>query len=218
MINPEQVIPLGGFVTMFAQIARQEMGTSLTVRGCAVVTTGAIIRYLGVFEIRRNPGICGVTQKTLCIRLNMLRMFTTRARNRAIVTTAAGTDHISVIHMTQRQPLCAVMTILADILGLNMCIPFTFDSNAIMTAETVPADVSMSKVCRFPCIGRMTIGTDVAADDVGGTFALPYDVIMTALAGTNDLSMIDPGGNPVVVPMAVLADIAGADMGSAFTS
>lgn len=171
VIDPDQIAPSSGPVTVLTQIACGEMALPLAIRGRTVMAAGAIVGDIVMLEIGRNPDIGGVTHIALLSRLDMPVRHTARTGNRTVVTTAAGADHICMVHLTQGFPLTITMTILANIQGRNVVTVFARDSETIMTTEAILSNDIVSEVRRCPAIGRMAIGTSIATDDMPGALA-----------------------------------------------
>ena len=176
-----------------------------------IMAAGTVGVHIRVIEIRGYPAGGVVADHTVFRGRHMVRGFTD-CRG-AVMTTAAGADHIRVIHPDHRYPSGVAMAILAHIVGGYMGRMFAGGSGAVMTARTVCRGAGMIEIGRHPGVGGVTGLTVIPAGDMCGMFACSGGAIVTAGTRTLYLSMVDPDHrNPAGVAMAALANISGLDM------
>lgn len=161
-----------------------------------------------MIEVRRYPGIGGMTDQAVLRGHHMVRVF---ARgDGTVMTTATGTDHISMINSGDRNPCGIAMTILTHICGLNMSHVLTRRAGAVMAAHTVAGDIGVIERSRHPGVGCVAVGTDIATGDMICTLTRSHDAIVTAGTGTLYLAMVDLGSRyPGGISMAILTQIRG---------
>lgn len=148
------------------------------------MAANAIIDHTRVIEVGRCPAGRGMADVTLLRRRYVIRGFIVD------MTAAAGTHHISVIDLGYRNPGTGSVAILAHIAGQDMIRTLI----AVVTADTVTADIGVVVRRRSPCTGPMTVGTDIAAIDMIRRLTDDRVAVVAAEAGSHYLGMVDLNG------------------------
>lgn len=129
-------------------------------------------------------------------------------RRNAVVAAATGACYLRMIDRVCGRPHIAVVTVFANVRGLNMGGMFASCLNAVVTTEAVPDDAGVIEVRRSPCHGRVTVITAIAAVDMCRMLARRHDSVMTGCAGTEYLCVIDDEHRREDIgAVAVFADI-----------
>ena len=131
-------------VTIFANVGRLYVRRTFADRIDTIVATGTIIDDTEVIECCWSPRdgcVAVVTGVTAC---NMSWMLT-RCDN-AIVAAVAGADNLCVIHREDRCKDVGIVTVLANITGLNVRQVFTDGVDTVMAVNTISGDVQMVEV------------------------------------------------------------------------
>ena len=108
-----------GVVAVFAHIARLNMCRILADGRGTVMAAKTVARDIDVIEIRRQPGDCRMTIIASIGSRNMRWMFT--GRDHAVMTGAARTQHLGMIHGSHWRPHIEVMAVFTNIGRLYMC-------------------------------------------------------------------------------------------------
>lgn len=124
------------------------MGERLARGFNAIVAAGTISRDVYVIEIRRQPGYRGMTI-VACVPAGDMGWVFSCCR-KPVMTGAAGTQHLRMVHGISRCPDIAVVTVLADIGRLYVAQVFTGSVNAIVATRAISGDVQVIKICRSP--------------------------------------------------------------------
>ena len=95
------------------------------------------------------------------ITLDMLRMLA--GGGGAVVTAAAGTDHIGMVDPDHRCPCCIAVAVLAHVGGLNMLTMLAGCGRTVVATGAVTGHIGVIEVRRHPAVGGMAVGADIAA-------------------------------------------------------
>lgn len=172
---------------------RQGMVLCLPGRINAVVTGDTAIRYVAVVHIRREKGICFVTEIALAFSCNVPVILARGCRS--IVAQGAATGHSGVVVTAVRQAIQEVLGIVASIAFLgrrNMMLGFTNGHDAIVTFAAIPKDFLMidsrdrGKI--WISVARLTV---IAGRDVIRRFTDCNYAIVTGCAVVHDADMIE---------------------------
>jgi len=186
---------------------------TLASRDDAVMATHAIAGDVHVTEVRRHPGIAGMTIFTGFLAGNMISILA--GGHHTIMATGATAQYLEVIHPDSRRPHGHAVARLASI-GGSQDVPVALSGSlhAVVATLAVARDAHVIKIRRDPGIGSMAIVTVLLAGDVIGVLAGGLHSVMTGGAGTEHLEVINAGGrHPQGCAMATLANLGRLDMG-----
>ena len=187
------------------------MGERLTRGFNAIMAADTVSCDVHVIEVRWQPAYRGVAI-VACVPAGDVGWVFSCCRE-PIMTGAAGTQDLRMVHGISRRPDIAVMTVLADIGRLYVTQVLTGSVNAIVTTRAVSDDVHVIKIRRPPGNSRMTVVTGITAGEVGRVFAGCNDAVVTGITGANDLRVIDgKHRREDIRVVAILANIARLDM------
>ena len=187
------------------------VGWGLARRVGAVVAAEAVSGDVHVIEIRRYPRDGGVTVIAIIAARYVRRMLA--GCGRSVVAGTACANDLCVVHLVSGYECHVVVTILANIAGLDMGRVLARGIRAVMTAEAVVENIRVIESGGYPAHRRMAVIAVVAANDVGRILALGNCAIVAGVTGTNNVQVIDPicrCEDDIV--MTVLADIGGLEM------
>ena len=126
----------------------------------------------------------------------------------AVMTGAAGTQHLRMVYRVNGHPDIRVMAVFANIGCLNMREALAGGFDTVVTTDTVAGDSYVIEIGRQPASRRVTIVTISAARDMCGVFAGCSNSVMTGAAAAQHLCVIYRiHGCPHVAVVAVLTDV-----------
>jgi len=160
----------------------------LTGRAHTVMTTHAITHDADVIEIRRDPGVGGMTIVAGILTLEMI--WRLAGGDHAVVTAGAGTDDLEVIHAHQRHPERRPVAGVTGIRAADMLGMLTGGTHTIMTTHAIAGDTNVVEIRRDPGVGGMTVIASVLAPDVVRRLASGDHAVVAAGAGTDDLEVV----------------------------
>jgi hypothetical protein len=212
MVNRVGRHPGIGVVAIFTDVRGLDVVEVLAGRFRSVVAAGAITSNAYMVKVgwqpagRRMAVVAGVATAYVG------RMFSRRSET--VMTRATRAQYLSVINRVSRGEQVGVVTVLANVRGLDVQRVLAGRVGAVVAADTVAGDINVIESRRTPGHRRMAIVTGIIAGNVGGVFSGSYDAIMTGAATANYLCMVHgKHRHENVTGMAILADIAGLDMG-----
>lgn len=165
-----------------------------------------------MLEVRRHPTRGSVATAAILGCRNMLR--TLAVGDVAIVTAAAGSDHVGVLYLNRRNPIGSAVTILAAIVGRHMRGTLAILFYPVMATDTVSRHFGVVISCGRPTRGGMAVGTDIVAGDMIRTLAVRHGPVMATRTGTENLRMIDPDHRrPFAIAMTTPTGVGGSHMG-----
>jgi len=130
------------------------------------------------------------------------------SRRKAIMTGAAATDDLGMVYSVCRSPDVVVVTVLADVAGLNVGYSLAGGFHAVVAAEAVTDDACVVEVGGPPGIRRMAVITGIATVDMRRVLARCRNAVMAGAAGAEDLCVVDGKyRREHVGVVAVLADV-----------
>jgi len=139
--------------------------------------------------------------------------------SKSVMTGAAVTQHLCVIHRVGGGPDAAVMAVLTDVGCLHMRKVFASGIQTIVAAHAIASDVQVVERRRPPRNRRMAVVAGIAAGEVRRVLASRDNAIVTGAADADDLGMVNgKHGRKNVGVMAVLADVAGQNMRKILTN
>lgn len=140
-------------------------------------------------------------------------------RGDAIVTGAAGAKNLRVINRKCWRPNVWCVAVFADIRRRNMGVALAGRLYAVVATDTIPGDVDMVKIGRYPAVGCMTVVAVVTARNVRRVLACRSDAIVAGTTGAEYLCVVNSDSRHIGDgAVAILADIGGLDMRRSFTS
>ena len=193
-------------MAILADVGRLDMRWRLASGVDAVVAVETVAGNVDVVEVGRQPGYGGMAVVAIIAALDMIRIL---ARcNNAIVTAAATTDDLCVIHgVSGREQVCRV-TVLADVGRLDVGRVLAGCIDAVVAVETVAGDIDMIKVGRQPGYRRMAVIAVIAAGNVCRVLAGRRYAVVAGPAGTENLCMVHSNRrHPDAGVVAILTDI-----------
>ena len=180
-----------GVMAVFADIGRRNVRRVLADRIRAVVAARTTIDDIRVIEVRRRPANRRVTV-VAGIAGGQVGRVLARCGN-AIMTGAAGTDDLGMVHGEYRCEHVCRMAVLANIAGLNVRQMLAGGLGAVVAAGAVVAVV--------------------AARDVRRMFARRGDAVVAGATGSENLRVVYCGNRlEGDRAMAILADIGRLDV------
>ena len=216
VIDADHGLPQVGAVTILTDGGRLNVRRALAGRLDAIMATGTITGDVDVIKIGRQPGDGAVTIITGITTCDMRCVF---ANGRyAIVARATGTDDLRMIDADYRLPQIGAVTILTDGCRLNVRRALAGRSGAVVTVNTVAADVDVIEVCRQPGDRAVAVITGIASGDMSCVLANGRYAIVARATGTDDLGVIDADhGLPQVGAVTILTDGGRLNVRQAFT-
>lgn len=124
-----------------------------------------------------------------------------------------------MVHRERRDPQICAVAVLAYVCRLNVSRIFAGSINAVMAAETIPHDIHVIEVRRYPGGGGVAVIAIVPAGDMTGMLADSSNSVMTSKAVTQYVHVVD--GKcwcPYIRGMAVLTNIGRLNMIRRFAS
>ena len=109
----------------------------------------------------------------------------------AVVTTAAGTDHGSVVHPADRAEAAGAMAGITAVTGVDMIGRLADGTGTVMTARTAVGNTTVVKHCTRPAAGGVTFVTAVGGLDMVKRFTHGRGAVVTTAAGTDHGCVID---------------------------
>jgi len=156
----------------------------------AVVAAEAVSGDVHVIEIRRYPRDGGVTVIAIIAARYVRRMLA--GCSRSVVAGTACANDLCVVHLVSGYECHVVVTILANIAGLDMGRVFARGVRAVMAAEAIADNIRVIECGGYPAHRRMAVIAVVAAIDVRRILALGNCAVVAGVTGTNNLQVIDP--------------------------
>jgi len=151
----------------------------------AVVAAEAVSGDVYVIEIRRYPRDGGVTVIAIIAARDVRRMLADCGRS--VVAGTACANDLRVVHLVSGYECHVVVTVLADIGGLDMCRVLARGIHAVMTADAVVDNVRVIESGGYPAHRRMAVIAIVAAIDMRRILALGNRAIVAGVTGTDNL-------------------------------
>ena len=125
-----------------------------------------------------------------------------------VVTTAAHTQHLGVIHAHRRAKRRCVMTRFARIGRGDMGVGFSGCAGTVMTRDTAVDDAVVGKPGGQERNGAVANKTRFIRNNMVGVFAGREYAVVASCAGADDIGVVHPRNrNPCRARMATLADI-----------
>ena len=144
VVDGESGSPQVRRVAVFADIACLNMSRRFACSFYAVMAAYAVPGDIHVVKIRRQPGDRGMTVVAGIVAIDMGRMLA--CCREPIMTGAAGTQDLRMVHGISRRPDIAVMTVFTHISRLYVGQVFAGSVNAIVTTRAVPRDVQVIEI------------------------------------------------------------------------
>lgn len=159
-----------------------------------------------MIESRRHPRSGRVAQVTGVVADDMVRRLTSCYH--AIMAAIAGANDIRMIDPYHRGPSRIAVTILADIVGLDVGAVLTGYRGTIVATRTVSRYIGVIEIRRNPALGCMAIATLIYTYDMIRGLTCRSNAVVAVRTGALDVSMIDPGhGYPAVSAVAGVAEL-----------
>ena len=151
-------------VAVLAYVRRIDMDGVLT--GCvrAVVAADAVVGDVHMVKVRRRPGVSRVAVITV-VATGKVRRVLAFCRH-AIVAGEAGANHLRMVDHVGRRKRRNVMTIFADVCGVDVSRVLANGIGAVMAAETIAGDAGMVEIGWRPGDSCVAIVTGITAGDV----------------------------------------------------
>lgn len=102
MIHPDHRHPGRIAMAILTDIGGLYMRGMLTGRGGAIVTTGTVIRHIGMVKVCRYPSICRMTLTAIFHCWDMVGVLS--GGDGSIVATTTATDHVGMVHPNDWYP------------------------------------------------------------------------------------------------------------------
>ena len=139
------------------------------------MTIDAIAGDIGMIEVGRQPGHCGVAIVTIVAAGYMICILA--GCRRAVVTRSAAADHLRVVDSHHRRKACRAVTIFANITGLYVCRTLADATGSVVAAHAITDNTDMIESCRYPCSRVVTgialiVRGNVSRDFTGGLYAV----------------------------------------------
>ncbi len=100
--------------------------------------------------------------------------------NCAVMTAGTGAEYVKVINASDRCPDCVVVTVFANIGGIDMLGILAGCRAAVVTPGTGRDNRAVIKIGRQPAIGGMAVFANVIANNMILMFAVGNCTVMTA--------------------------------------
>ncbi len=198
-------------MAVLTSIGRLDMGRVLAGSIRSVVTTETVADNIEMIEVGRDPAIGRVAVITSVAAAYVCRVLV--RGDRAIVAGRAGADDLIVVDSVGRHKDKIVVTVFAQVCGLDMHRILANGVIPVVAAEAVGHDIRVLKCCRDPTVRRMAVVAVVSTADMGRVFTCGDHAVMAGRAESDDLGMINRvGGREKRAVMTVFTNIARLDM------
>ena len=151
-------------MAVLAYICRINVRGVLAGRVRAVVAADAVVGDVHMVKVRRRPGVSRVAVITV-VATGKVRRVLAFCRH-AIVAGETGANHLRMVDHVGRRKRRNVMTIFADVCGVDVSRVLANGIGAVMAAETIAGDAGMVEIGWRPGDSCVAIVTGITAGDV----------------------------------------------------
>jgi len=146
MVNGVGRRPNDVVVAVLADIRCRNMRGILASCADAVVAVNAVADDIGMIEVGWNPGDGRVAIVAIVTAGDMVNVLS--RRHVAVMTGAAGAQHLRVVNQVRRYPQIAIVAVLANVGRLNVSLALASGLNAVVAADAVAENIGMIEIGR----------------------------------------------------------------------
>ena len=166
-----------GCVAVLTNIGSEYVLRAFTSGFAAIVAVDAVTGNIYMVEIRRQPRDRRVTIVAVNTAGNMRRVLS--SGRDAVMTGAAGAQHLRVIYACRRRPGDFAMTVFADVCRLYVARNLAGSIRTIMAADAVIKDIGVIEYGRQPARRCVTVIALITRRDMSRCLPGRLDAIVT---------------------------------------